>query len=297
MLRMKFEPWISVGGTLCENPLWDERFRRVLWTDIDSGRVFSCALDSTVPDLLYHGPCVGGFTMQADGSLLLFRESDVCRLAEDGSVSKLFDFHHAGSKRFNDVAADPMGRVLAGTIGRGGGSGGLFLFECDGSNRMVADGTDCSNGLGFSPDGATLYWTCSTRRVIFAFDYESAGGSIANRRIFATSGEDDGIPDGLAVDEEGNVYSARWGASASGVVVYDPRGREILRIPQPAKAVTSLCFAGADLDCIVATVASHEGETSRTHDLFRILGFNPRGLPEKRSSLQAPGEKRRLARS
>ena len=285
---MKFQPWISVGGSLCENPLWDAREARVLWTDIDSGRVFSCALDSTAPDLLYQGPCVGGFTIQQDGSLLLFRNSDVCRLDADGSVVKWFDFHHEGSERFNDVVADPMGRVFAGTIGKGGGSGGLFLFECDGSSRMVADGTDCSNGLGFSPDGSTLYWTCSTRRAIFAFDYERAEGHIANRRIFATAREKDGIPDGLAVDEEGNVYSARWGASECGVVVYDPGGRELLKIPQPAKAVTSLCFAGANHDRIVATAASHAEDGLRTHDLFQIRGFTPGGLPEQRSALQAP---------
>jgi len=284
MLHMTFEPWLSVGGTLCENPLWDARGGRVLWTDIDSGRVFSCALDSHAPELLYHGASVGGFTLQEDGSMLLFRESDVCRLEADGSVAQLFDFQHGGSKRFNDVVADPVGRVFAGTIGRGGGSGGLFLFERDGSNRMVAGGTDCSNGLGFSPDGSTLYWTCSTRRVIYAFDYESAEGRIANQRVFATAGEGDGIPDGLAVDQEGNIYSARWGASDSGVVVYEPRGGEIFRIQQPAKAVTSLCFAGAGLDGLVATTASHGEDFSRIHDLFQLSGWRYRGLPEHRSA-------------
>ena len=282
---MTFEPWISVGGTLCENPLWDALAGRVLWTDIDSGRVFSCALDSNEPELLYQGTRVGGFTMQEDGSLVLFRESDVCRLGADGVVTKLIDFHHGGSERFNDVVADPMGRVFAGTIGRGGGSGGLFLFERDGLHRMVAGGTDCSNGLGFSPDGSTLYWTCSTRRLIFAFDYESAEGRIANQRVFATAGEGGGIPDGLAVDEKGNVFSARWGAAESGVVVYDPRGSEILRVRQPTKAITSLCFAASTLDSLVATAASHEDDPERRHDVFRIDGFSAQGLPEHRSDI------------
>jgi D-xylonolactonase len=285
---MTFEPWLSVGGTLCENPLWDGRIGRVLWTDIDSGRVFSCALDSNEPELLYQGTSVGGFTMQEDGSLLLFRESDGCRLGVDGTFVKLFDFHHAGSKRFNDVVADPVGRVFAGTIGRGGGSGGLFLFERDGSYRMVAGGTDCSNGLGFSADGSTLYWTCSTRRVIFAFDYEIAEGRIDNRRVFATAGDGDGIPDGLAVDDKGNVFSARWGAAEFGMFVYDACGSEILRIRQPAKAVTSLCFAGANLDRIVATAATHGGDCSRTHDLFRLSGCGFRGSPENRSDFTVP---------
>lgn len=285
---MRFEPWVSIGGSLCENPLWDGRAGRFLWTDINSGRVFSCDLDSASPELLYHGSSVGGFTMQEDGALLLFRESDVCRLDADGGVSKILDFHHAGSKRFNDVVADPYGRVFAGTIGKGGGSGGLFLFERDGTHRMVADGTDCSNGLGFSPDGSTLYWTCSTRRVIFAFDYDGAEGGITNQRVFTRAGEGDGIPDGLAVDVDGNVYSARWAAEESGVVVYDSHGGEVLRIRQPAKAVTSLCFAGQNLDRIIATAASHDDDPARSHDLFQLEGYSAKGLPEHRSAIRLP---------
>jgi sugar lactone lactonase YvrE len=232
--------------------------------------------------------------MQEDGSLLLFRSSDICLLGAGGGVTKILDFHHAGSKRFNDVAADPSGRVLAGTIGKGGGSGGLFLFERNGTHRMVAGGTDCSNGLGFSPDGSILYWTCSTRRVIFAFDYDGAKGVPANQRIFARAGEGDGIPDGLTVDAAGHVYSARWGALESGVVVYDPRGGEVLRIGQPAKAVTSLCFAGEKLDRLVATAASHEDDPGRSQDLFRLEGYSAQGLPEHRSAIRCSPRPRKL---
>lgn len=283
---MRFEPWITCDGALCENPLWDGRSGRVLWTDIDKGRVFSCALDSGSPELLYNGPGVGGFTLQEDGALLLFRQRDVGRLDAQGGFSKILDFHHEGSRRFNDVAADSRGRIFAGTIGKGGGSGGLFLFETDGSHRMVADGTDCSNGIGFSPDGTTLYWTCSTRRVIFAFDYDCAEGILSEQRIFIRAGEGDGIPDGLAVDADGRVYSARWGAEESGVVVYDPNGGEILRLPQPCKAVTSLCFAGDRLDRLVATTAFDPGDAPGRHDLYLIPEIPSTGRPEHRSSMK-----------
>ncbi len=285
---MSFVPWIMCGGVLSEGPVWDQRQERLYWTDIDRGRVYSCDLDSSRPDTVYNGVGVGGLTLQTDNSLLLFRQNDISRLNQDGTLSLVVNFHHEGSLRFNDVAADPRSRVLAGTIGKGGGSGGLFLFEVDGSYRMVAADTDCSNGLGFSPDGTILYWTCSTRRLIFAFDYDQALGRLTNQRIFVRVEAGDGIPDGLTVDASGCVYSARWGADKVGVVIYTPNGKEVARLDKPADAVTSLCFAGPLLDQLVVTTAAQADDSSARHDLYQLSdGLSP-GKPEYRSALH-PG--------
>ena len=82
-------------------------------------------------------------------------------------------------KRFNDVIADPSGRVFAGTIGEHP-KGGLYRLDLDGTITKMFDGTGCSNGMGFSPDTKTFYWTCSTTRRIFQFDFDAESGALSN---------------------------------------------------------------------------------------------------------------------
>ena len=84
---------------------------------------------------------VGGFTLEADGALALFRVDDLVRLSDDGRCTRFVTFKDEGSERFNDVTADPRGRVFAGTIGRSETSGGVFRYDPDGSSRLLFRGT------------------------------------------------------------------------------------------------------------------------------------------------------------
>src|SRR4051812_23899567 len=115
------KPIVSIAADvhcqLAENPVWDSERKCVYWTDIPEGKLYS--LDPAVGEwrIIYAGEPVGGFTLQQNGDFLLFRASDISLLNRAGQVSKVRDFCDEGMKRFNDVIADPRGRVFAGTIG------------------------------------------------------------------------------------------------------------------------------------------------------------------------------------
>ncbi|HZM01537.1 MAG TPA: SMP-30/gluconolactonase/LRE family protein, partial [Candidatus Saccharimonadales bacterium] len=239
---------------LGENPVWDEQRQCVLWADISAGKILQWSISSGRYKSIYQGPPVGGFTLQENGDLLLFRVSDIALLRSDGHVSVLQPFTDEGATRFNDVIADPEGRVFAGTIGKTEESGGLYRVERDGSIRPLFSGTGCSNGMGFSPDCKTFYWTCSTTRQIFQFDYDQASGSLVNKRLFYRAEPGEGIPDGMAVDAEGCVWSARWGGAC--ILRFSPAGQLRGRTDFPTPNITSLCFGGNDLDQLFVTSAS-----------------------------------------
>lgn len=250
---------VSTRNQLGENPLWDAKRQTLFWTDITAGELHAWRDGMTKDRPIYTGPMVGGFTLEANGSLLLFRVSDLARFNPDtGECQSLRKFGDPGMQRFNDVMADPAGRVYAGTIGKDKESGGLFRFDPDGSSRLLFRGTGCSNGMGLSPDGKTFYWTCSTTNQIFAFDYDAGSGELAHRRVFyAANTEDEGTCDGLCIDADGHVWSARWDGHR--LRRHAPDGSVVAEIAVPASRVTSCCFGGEKLQTLYITSA--RGET------------------------------------
>lgn len=269
---------------LAENPFWDTDAQRFLWEDITGGAIWSHdpATGETVQ--LYDGPTVGGFTQEADGALLLFRSNDIVKLAADGSLSEVAKFSEPGNTRFNDVIADPRGRVFAGTIGESPTSGGLYRYDPDGSMRRVITGTGCSNGMAFTANRKHFYWTCSTRKQIWIYDYDEATGEITNGRVWYQAEGDEGVTDGLTIDLDDNIWSARWGGSrvrkhAAG------DGRVLDEIKFPVEKISSVIFGGADFDTMYLTTAGGDEKTSLDGAIFTVQVPGVRGRAEFRSRL------------
>ncbi len=264
-----------------ENPLWHEQEQRVYWTDIDTGRMFRYTPANDTHEMFYQGEVVGGFTIQADGALLLFMAKGAVKLWRDGSLTTVIEeIPEERESRFNDVFADPVGRVFCGTMPSGDRPGNLYRLDTDGTLTKVLEGIGCSNGMGLTLDRKGLYYTDSAAFTIYQFDYDPETGSLSRQRIFVQSAPDDGFPDGMTVDAEGCVWSARWDGSC--LVRFTPEGQEIARITFPVKKVSSLIFGGPDYtDIYVTTAGGDKKETdgALAGSLFH-LNTGIRGLPE-----------------
>ena len=120
------------------------------------------------------------------------------------------------------------------------------------------------NSIGWSLDHSTLYFTHSTSRVINAYDYSPATGTITNERPFYTH-DGPGEPDGFKVDVEGNLWSAVYGESR--VLKISTEGKLVGEILLPAKCITCPVFVGTEL---YITSASDKGESKLGGDVFRV---------------------------
>ncbi len=252
-----------------ENPLWNPDDGHVYWVDIENGRLFRADHASGAHECFYEGPVVGGFTLHEDGSLLLSEADRIARPERDGRRRVLCEGIDRDMKRFNDVIADPEGRVFAGTIGQTEASGGLYRIELDGSVRCVLKETGIANGMAFTRDERRFFWTCSTSRRIFAFDYDRASGELSNRTLFHAASEPGEGPDGLTIDEQDRLWSARWGGFA--VVRLGADGSVVERVRMPVERVSSCVFAGPELDTLyVTTAAGAPGGTGEDGTLYRV---------------------------
>ncbi len=241
-----------------EAPIWDADRRRVLWTDNESETTYQYHADTGVRETLSTGLTVCAIALNRTGELV-FAAAGVHLWRRQGDYQTLVTEYEGEALSFNDALADRAGRLYAGTLHWGPGGmekfGRLYLIDTDASIRVVDEGIELANGLGFSPDDLTLYFTDSSVRKIYAYDVDGGSGGLSNRRVFAQVPDDEGIPDGLTVDAEGFVWSAQWFGSQ--IVRYDPDGKVERRIAMPMKQVSSLAFGGMDLTDLYVTTAGH----------------------------------------
>lgn len=249
-------------GCQCgENPLWHPMEKRIYWTDIPTGRLFWYEPGTGRHEQCYQGRPVGGFTIQADGSLLLFMDRGTVAIWREGRIQRtvIEELPDERETRFNDVIADPEGRVFCGTMPTRHRPGRLYRLDPDGSIHLLLEGIGCSNGLGFTRDGRGLYHTDTVARRIYLFDYDRTRGGITNRRVFIEVPAGEGGPDGMTVDSRGHIWSARW--DGWGVFHYDERGQFVEKLAMPAKKVSSVIFGGEDYrDLYVTTAGGHKKE-------------------------------------
>ena len=251
-------PIPSAPCRLAEGPLWHPGQGKLYWTDIPEGKIYSYTPATGETACCSSGEPVGGFTFNRDGTLVLFRVKDVCWIDCAGKVLALQPIELPGSERFNDVSAAPDGSVFAGTIGLTKESGGLYHIKPDGSVRQLFTGTGCANGMGFSPDLATFYWTCSTSRKIFAYPYKNGELDVPACRVLYDAPADEKTPDGMTVDRHGNIWSARWDGAQ--LVKISPTGKKLDTLSLPRARITSACFGGPELDRLYVTSAANEDE-------------------------------------
>lgn len=242
---------------LGEGPRWDAAARRLLWVDIEAGalHLFDPARDDDRAIPL--GNRVGAATPTEAGDVLVALAD---RLAvvdlRDESVRTLVEIPHGEGMRLNDGACDPAGRFWVGSMAldEAQGAGALYRYSSDGGLERALEEVTLSNGLGWTPDGATMYYIDSLTYRVDAFDFDCDTGAISDRRPFVALEDGAGIPDGLATDDEGGVWVALWGGAA--VRRYGPDGTLDRVLAVPTDNVTACCFGGGDGRSLYVTTAS-----------------------------------------
>jgi sugar lactone lactonase YvrE len=252
---------------LGENPVWYRQTGEYLFTDILRGAIYAYSpktgLSRTVLETPYQ---TGAFLGTEDGSLIVFTERGVFAAEQSKNGFRLleeplFTVPLIEGERFNDAIADSCGQMLSGSKRMDNTEGRLWRFSAGKAPEVLLEHLSISNGMGFSPDGRTFYHTDSVPSTITAYDY-APDRPLENSRI-AVRLEPNVDPDGMTVDEQGNLWFAVWGAGTLKCV--SPQGEPICSIPLEAKQCSSLCFGGdrlTDLFVTSASIGGKDGESS-----------------------------------
>ncbi|MBE0696844.1 MAG: SMP-30/gluconolactonase/LRE family protein [Anaerolineaceae bacterium] len=276
-------------GSQCqlgEGPLWHPVEQVLYWLDITQGRLHRFDPSSGEHQVTILGVVTGSMGVRAQGGFIMATQNGFAFWDPQMAKMNFLGDPDADEAdvRFNDGKTDPQGRFWAGKMSTTP-TNSLFRLDADCSIQRMESGIFISNGLGWSPDNRIFYYTDSGTKEIYAYDFDPSSGSIANRRVFARipDAPGEGTPDGLAVDREGCIWSARWGGWK--IVRYTPDGRIEREIPMPVEFPTSCAFGGPELNELFITSAwvevkpANRASQPMAGDVFR-LRVHVQGFPE-----------------
>ena len=243
----------DIHTQLGESPWWDGA--RLSWIDI-LGKTFHSLELATGRSVTYETPGIPGFAIPTDsGDWAVGLGDGLYTFTPDGQRWRptWMAPHDPATHRMNDAKTDSRGRLWMGSMTYEEREPVAALYRSyAGHVDQILPGIITSNGLGWSPDDRTFYFTDSIARLIWAFDFDPDAGLATNQRLFAQdpSGY---VPDGLAVDDEGCVWSCKWDGAK--IVRYSPEGRVLREIAMPVARPTSCAFIGTDRSTLAVTTA------------------------------------------
>ncbi|HZG58676.1 SMP-30/gluconolactonase/LRE family protein [Paenibacillus sp.] len=250
---------VDAKSQLGEGPVWHPEEQALYWVDINENRLHRYDPATGRDESRRFERMIGAAVPCADGGFVLAMQDGIYRLASFGGAEPervaVPEGLHDGL-RFNDGKCDPRGRFWAGTLSLVGtpNDGKLYCIGTDYRAETKVEQVTCSNGLAWSPDGDTMYYIDTPTRVVVAYAYDIETGRIGDGREAVRVAPEDGVPDGMAIDEEGMLWVAHWGGGQ--VIRYDPRsGKALERIAVPASHCTSCAFGGPNRDELYITSA------------------------------------------
>lgn len=271
MNKVNWHSLIDQANELGESPFWHPQEQMLYWVDVPArqvrranvymGQAQSWAMPSE-PGCI--APAQGG------GLVIALRDGVYRARTWGGPLERLAPASHdTATTRFNDGKADPLGRFWASTIfePRDRKDAALFCLEGGAPGhalRRMAGGATTGNGLGFSPDARTVYWSDTPGHEIRAWDWDAQSNTLSAPRVFQRFAPKPdgwqpgdpgygGRPDGAAVDSQGNYWCAMF--EGGRLLQFSPEGRLLQEIEVPVRCPTMPCFGGDDLRTLYLTSA------------------------------------------
>ena len=277
------ELFANAGANHAEGPFWDERNDRLLFVDSLVGAIV--AVDMA-------GVCTRYSTPSAVVTVIRRRVSEGFAVATehgiaicDDSLSVWRSIAQVTSNlalRTNDGGCDPLGGFVIGTMARDEttGSGSVYRVAADHQVTTLLSGVSISNGVQWSTDGSLVYYVDTPTRRVDTFDVNPETGVWSDRRPHIQIERSDGVPDGMAIDEEGGLWIALWNAGAVGH--YDALGQHVSTIEVPGISQVSSCtFGGRDRSILFITTSRKGFKPDQELDAGRVFAVqtDTRGAP------------------
>ena len=281
----KVEVAIAMNHDLAEGPLWDEDSNKFIFVDGYMGKINLFNYEINKMESIYVDEPIGAPIPASDRRLVFTSAEGLKEVDRYGKKSLLVEIElDRPNNRLNDAKCDSMGRLWTGSFSEKfeQGAGSLYRIDQNKNVSQIESGFRVSNGIAWNKEETKLYFVDTLSSVINLFDYDIISGDVSNKRKFIEIDRSHGLPDGLTVDESGDVWVALFHGGQ--VRQYSSDGQLVGVIRLPVSRVTSCIFGGKDhRDLFITTADFKSHKDGKPHEekagyVFRCRP-GPRGLP------------------
>ena len=276
---MTIQPIGAYRATWGEGPIWWQG--KLIYVDIEEHRVLRFDPETGMEEIWDVGQRVGTVVPRESGGLVIGGDTGFLFLDDvSGEVTQIADPEpEKENNRINDGKCAPDGHFFAGSISlvKNEGDARLYRLSPELEVTEAYGPVTNSNGIVWTADGDICYYIDTPAKAVLAFDY--ADGILANPREVISTSDLESSPDGMAIDENGQLWVAFCHGAC--VICYNPEtGQEVQRVDLPCLETTAVAFGGEDLSDLYVTTGKHKSEVEEyAGRLFVIKGLGVKGLP------------------
>ncbi|NEM97536.1 SMP-30/gluconolactonase/LRE family protein [Pontibacter burrus] len=254
----KAELVLDANAIVGEGPIWHPSENVLYWVDVEGRNVHIFDPETGKNKTFDVKERIGTIVLLEQGGALVALQNGIHHIGtETGELTFIAHPIQENDIRFNDGKSDAAGRFWVGTMAldKRKGAAVLFRMDTDKTIHQMLDNLTISNGIVWASDNKTMYFIDTRTQQVKAFDFDLESGNISNDRVVVEIDESDGSPDGMAIDENDNLWIALHKGGA--VVNYNPKTGELLqKITVPAPQTTACAFGGKNLDTLYITTGT-----------------------------------------
>lgn len=245
-------------ATTGEGSIWHPERKSLFWVDIEGKTLYEFLPHKNDCKKWTFDRMVTTVVPETDSTVVVALQNEIVRVNvnsnERSHIADIDDL--SGGARCNDGKCDPEGRLWIGTMSLTAprGAASLYCVKSDGQVSAKVNHVTISNGLVWTADKKYMYYIDTPTQKIVRYKYQPATGNVEYDKVVITVPTEYGAPDGMTIDNQGNLWVAHWGGY--GVYCWDPQtGKLLKKIEMPAPNVASCAFGGKDLTELYITTA------------------------------------------
>ncbi|MBB6611876.1 SMP-30/gluconolactonase/LRE family protein [Pontibacter sp. Tf4] len=254
----KAELVLDAKATLAEGPIWHPTENVLYWVDIEGRKLHIFNPETGENKTFDVKERVGTIVPLERGGAVVALQNGIHRIdTQTGELSFVAHPIQENDIRFNDGKCDAAGRFWVGTMAldKRKGTAVLYRMDLDKTIVQMLDNLTISNGIVWTADNKTMYFIDTRSQQVQAFDFDLESGEINNGRVVVKIEKSEGSPDGMAIDENDNIWIVLHGGGA--VLNYNPKSGELLqKITVPVPQTTACAFGGKNLDTLYITTGT-----------------------------------------